>query len=1830
MIIKCFQEQADKHPEKAAVKTKDVELTYDQLDRLSNIVANNILLQLRNNENRGLRAVLLFEHGIGMIVGTLGALKADVVYIPFDPSYPEKRLQYMLDHSEAEIIITNDNNCGLAEKLAVQAKRSIWMLNIDQPAVMSEKEIEREANVNGLVYILYTSGSTGTPKGVMQNSKNILHFVRNYIEKLDIGTDDRLTLFSAFSHDAAVIDIYSGLLSGATLYPLNVRQQTKISDLYGWLKDEKITIWHSVPTLYRYFINELCKEDPLELRCVVLGGERVVEKDVTSFKKWFKNSTLINLYGQSESSYNSSQIINDMADFDGINLGDPIRDTSVLIVNDKGHIAAPFSAGEIVVASEYLALGYWKDKEKTEKVFKNHNELGRIYKTGDLGRFNEAGAIEYLGRKDFQIKVRGYRVEIEEVENCLLKHPAIKDAAVVSNEDESGSVYLSAYFTSAEELGGEDVRAYIANELPYYMVPSFCTRIDQLPITPTGKTDRKALIQISENNNREKAYESPRNELEYKLVGLWENILHVDRIGINDNFFELGGHSLKAASLSTAIQKELNYEISLKEIFKIQTIKGLSEYMVGLDRKSCFRIAPAEESMYYDLSSPQKRIFILQSWEPKNTSYNMPGAFAIEGHLNMEKLKNAFSLIIRRHEVLRMSFHLIGERIVQTVHPEATLDIACIETREGILEDELRSFIKPFDLTKAPLLRVRILRLSEEKHILLFDIHHIISDGMSLKIFFKELVSLYEEERFPPLNIQYKDYSVWQNKTLKSDVIKKQEEYWLDYLTRDSTEELIPVLNLQTDYPRPIKQSYEGDTIRLVIRPELTFKVKRAAEGAGVTVYMVMLAAYNILLYKYTEQEDIIVGSPVAGRRYADTENLIGMFVNTLAMRNHPRNNMTIRTFLEEVKKNAINAYENQDYPFEELVEKLNIKRDLGRNPIFDTMFSLQHEEEEKISLNSVKFLPHPFDTKTSKFDISLNALETKETIALIFEYSTRLFSKDTISRMALHYVKILEQLTEDQDRKLSEIDILTEEEQILLIHEFNNTKADYPKNNTIHELFEEQVRKTPESVALVYNDVSLTYRELNEKANQLAGILGEKGIGCEKLVGIMTRRSFEMIIGIMAVLKAGGAYIPIDPEYPLDRIRYMLDDSRAEVLLTHNNLACQLNFKGDIIDIGNQSLYTGRNSPDLEKMSGPENLAYVIYTSGSTGRPKGILIEHKSVVNFISSISKNIDFEQYKAILALTTISFDIFVLETLLPLAKGLKVVIADELQQLDSTLLAAVIEKNKVEILQTTPSRMQLMISSLQNPAVFNSLKAILIGGEALPQNLLAELKKRTSARIYNMYGPTETTVWSSFGELTDTERVDIGRPIANTRVYIIDKGNKLKPIGVAGELCIAGDGLARGYLNKKGLTEEKFVQDLLYKDEKMYKTGDLARFLPDGRLEYIGRLDDQVKIRGHRIELSEIETLLRGYPKIREVAIVAKSEQNGNKYLAAYYTAASEIAVTELRENLSKSLPDYMLPEVYVYMEKLPLTPNEKIDRNALPDIEDRRPMLAMEYKAAETEVETALVSIWKDILKRELIGVYDNFFDLGGNSLLLIKMHSEMEKKYPQKVKITDIFAYPSISKLSKLIEDRDKDNSKDIKLKTLKLPLEYFKAQHEDNGDFIHLSLDEHTYSRFVEIDKKHKISISDILLGAFVYVMYELSGRQDVPINILINDYESLLPLNFELENLQNIRELLQLTKQKKDHFNISDTLPLQHLKSILINKEPGDVILQFLYNWRGQQILSTSFFDIIVKAYTDTDSDTIDLTFEYNTRLIRAEKMNELVYYYISTLEAIVERVF
>ncbi|MCH7324060.1 amino acid adenylation domain-containing protein, partial [Solibacillus sp. MA9] len=884
-------------------------------------------------------------------------------------------------------------------------------------------------------------------------------------------------------------------------------------------------------------------------------------------------------------------------------------------------------------------------------------------------------------------------------------------------------------------------------------------------------------------------------------------------------------------------------------------------------------------------------------------------------------------------------------------------------------------------------------------------------------ILINEFIELYNGKELKPLKLQYKDFAEWQNKFLNSEEIKIQEEYWINIFSDE-----IPVLNIPTNYKRSVIKSFEGDDVGFELDERIIEQLKELTKETGTTMHMVLLSAFYILLSKYSRQEDIVIGVPVAGRSHVDLQNIIGIFVNTVALRMKPVGGKDFTEFLNEVKENSIKAYENQSYQFEALIEKLDVRRDASRNPIFDVMFNMVDIETENMNeFDGFILKKYNGEKRTSKFDLTLNVTQSDKTLRFTMEYCTKLFNKETIERLGKHFIRILENVVDNTEIELNKIDLLTEEEKVKLFYEFNNTKVDYPKEKTIQQLFEDQVEKTPDNIAVVFEDKRLTYRELNESANRLAIELRRKGVKADSIVGIMVERSLEMIIGIIGVLKSGGAYLPVDPRYPRERIEYMLEDSKCQILLSETSLLGKVKFKGYILDLYNSDFQCGE-SRNPEKINSFKDLAYVIYTSGSTGMPKGVMIEQQQVNNFIHGITKETKLNSYKNILCITTVCFDIFGLETLVPLTNGLKVILASSDVSVDSKKLARIIDENKIEVMQSTPSRLNILLENEDFQESINHLKLVLVGGEEVTSSLFNKWNKHNNTKIYNVYGPTETTIWSTIKLLEQDGKITIGRPISNTSIYILNK-DKQMPIGVEGELCIGGDGVARGYLNRAELTAEKFVGNPFELGKKVYRTGDLARWLPDGNIEFLGRIDNQVKIRGFRIELGEIENRILQHKRIKEAAVVVKENKENEKYICAYVVSDKEMKDLKLRDSLRGTLPEYMIPSYFVQIEKMPLTPNGKLNRRALPE-----PILeenTIECEAPRSEVEKVLAELWSAVLGIEEVGINDNFFELGGHSLkatiLLSKIHKVLNKEIP----LNEIFRLPTIKELAEFLEGQE-------------------------------------------------------------------------------------------------------------------------------------------------------------------------------------------------------------
>ncbi len=993
----------------------------------------------------------------------------------------------------------------------------------------------------------------------------------------------------------------------------------------------------------------------------------------------------------------------------------------------------------------------------------------------------------------------------------------------------------------------------------------------------------------------------------------------------------------------------------------------------------------------------------------------------IQGNLNHELFEQAFKEMLRRHEILRTSFEMENGEPVQKVHKEVDFKLGYLEADEEELERIMQDFVKPFELTEAPLLRVSIVQTDQNTSLLLFDMHHIISDGTSMSILIDEVAKLYQGEELPELRVQYKDYSEWQNQWIKTEQIKPQEQYWLSTLGEE-----LPILNLPTDYPRPSTRTFEGERMALFLNELQVEKLHQLAQDSGATLYMVLLAGYNILLSKYTGQEDIIVGSPIAGRHHADIEQVLGMFVNTLAMRNYPSHQKTVLEFIHEVKEHAVEAFANQHYPFEKLIDQLKVQRDVSRHPIFDVMFVLQQNRPENIDLGSLTLTLYPINDRTSKFDLTLTVIETEKGLEVSLEYSTALFKKATMERMMQHYITVLEQMTGNEHTLLSEITPLTMEEQQQLLLQVQSTQVGYPREKTIHELFEEQVKVTPDHIAVSYEGQTLTYQVLNKQANQLARLLRKKGVKPDSLVGLMVNRSLDMVVAMLAILKAGGAYVPIDPEYPESRITSTLIDSHAELLITSRE-ACPASVSEslhlDIIyyDHSSESLAL-EDAENLSPVNTAQDMAYVIYTSGSTGVPKGVSIEHRNVVRLLHNDKMPFDFTERDVWTMFHSMCFDFSVWEMYGALLYGGKLLIVSRDTAKNTGEFYKLVKAEKVTVLNQTPTAFYHFANEdLLQPNTELSLRYVIFGGEALqPIKLKAWMDNHPTVKLINMYGITETTVHVTYKEITSVEVEsnvsNIGKPIPTLNAYIMDQNQKLVPIGVEGELYVGGEGVARGYLNRPELTTEKFIPNPYHSNEILYRSGDVVKMLPDGEMIYLGRVDHQVKIRGYRIELGEIENRLLMHPEISEALVLANEDQEGHKALCAYLVASREVEVSELRAFLIQDMPNYMVPSYFVTLDKMPMTSNGKIDRKALPE-PAKLMMKGQSYLAPRNEVEERLKDIWEKVLGIENIGIENPFFELGGDSIKAIQVSARLFQE-GYKVEIKDIFRYPTIAELS--------------------------------------------------------------------------------------------------------------------------------------------------------------------------------------------------------------------
>ncbi len=1634
-LHELFEQQVERAPDAIACVFENHQITYGELNQRANQLAR--YLQQRG-VGAGQRVGILVERSLEMMVGLVGIQKSGAAYVPLDPYYPAERLRLVLDDARVPVLLTQH---ALLPSMPEHAAEVIcldsdWL----QIAQQSTSNPRASAKPEDLVYVIYTSGSTGRPKGVQVPHRAVVNLLSFMARELRMGPDDVFPALASFAFDMCIPELYLALVTGGRVVLARREMASNGEDLAALLRATGATIVHATPTTWSLLLEAGFTGKGIKR---AIGAEPLPRELCNRLLE--ADNSLYNFYGPTETTVWSAFHHFRSAE-EPVVVGRPLANTQIYILDTHLQPAPVGVPGEIHIAGDGVTCGYLNLSELTAEKFIpdpfSAEPSARMYKTGDIGSFLPDGRIEFAGRVDNQVKIRGFRVELNEIETVLARHASVQDCVVVAREDVSGDKRLVGYVVppTGITIKPADLRTWVKERLPEYMVPAAWVEMARLPLSPNGKVDRKNLP-VPDYARPELAdeYQGARTPSEEVMAGIWAEVLRLDQVGIKDDFFQLGGHSLLATQVVSRIRQAFEVELPLRALFEAPTIAGITERVELAQREQRGLLAPpivlAPRNQHLPLSFAQQRLWFLEQLESNSSSYNVPYMVRMKGRLQTQVLQNTLNEIVRRHETLRTSFRIVNGEPVQVIAPELRMpmfieDLTSLPeiSRENAARRRAAEEVeKPFDLATAPMLRAILLKLADEDHILILNTHHVISDRWSLGVLWQELAALYEAfaagrlSPLPELPVQYADYAVWQREFLAGETLEKQLAYWKKQLAGAPAS-----LDLPTDHPRPAVQTHRGAKQTVVLSKALLDSLRQLSRSEGVTLFMTLLAAFDVLLSRYSGQPNVVVGTPIAGRNRAEVERLIGFFVNTLALRTDLSDDPSFRELLARVSETAMGAYAHQDLPFEKLVEELKPDRDLSRNPLFQVMLVLQNVPDPVKKIADIDVTPFGVGGQGSQFEITLNVSELPDGLRVSATYNADLFEAGTMERMLRHFEVLLEGAIDYPATRVSQLPLLTEAEEHNLLTAWNDTWTEYPRDLCLHQILEEQAHRKPEAIAVEFQDQTLSYAELDARSNQLARVLRERGVRAESLVGVCMERSLEMVVALLGIMKAGGAYVPLDPAYPCDRTKYVLEDAHVSLLLTQQSMLASLpstSAETICLDPGWQTFEgvgTGRVAAEVT----PENLAYVIYTSGSTGRPKGVQLEHRSVVNFLYSMRQKPGLTANDVLVAVTTLSFDIAGLELYLPLLAGGRVVVASREAALDGLLLMQLLQQSGATVMQATPTTWRVLLESgwQGDPGL-----KVLVGGEALPADLARQLAL-CCGPVWNMYGPTETTIWSSVYEVdaSDEKLVSIGKPIANTTFYILDGNQQVVPEGSAGELYIGGDGLARGYFERDELTTEKFVSHPFDSrpGARLYRTGDLARYRPDGNVEFLGRIDNQVKIRGFRIELGEIEAVLSGQSSVQECVVIAREDVCGDKRLVGYVVpaAGSTINAADLREWVKGRLPEYMVPAAWVQMASLPLTPNGKIDRKNLPAPDYERPELAGEYHGARTPAEELIAGIWAEVLRLNQVGVEDDFFQLGGHSLMATQVVSRIRQAFQVELPLRTLFEAPTVAGIAERVE----------------------------------------------------------------------------------------------------------------------------------------------------------------------------------------------------------------
>lgn len=1654
LIHHFFEEQAAKRPDAIAIESEGEKMTYRVLNDRANQLAHCLI---EAGVRPGTLVALYLNRSPEMIIGLLAILKAGGAYVPIDPAFPQDRITYMLEDSNALVVITES---ALA---AGMQRRQAHLICIDEDGT----EIGTHSILNPAVaiscqtvcYTIYTSGSTGKPKGVQITCQALLNLMLAAKQSMDFNENDVFLATTTISFDIANLEIFLPLMIGAQI---NIASQDVVNDperLSRLLADSRASVMQATPTAWKMMIQSgWAGHKPLT---ILTGGEPLSRMLADELLK--RSSVVWNCYGPTETTvYSTFWKVSERDET--VLIGRPVNNTLVYVLDEQRQLTPIGVVGELYIGGVGVALGYLNRPElNAERFFSNpfvSDPGARMYRTGDYVRLRADGQLEYIGRLDLQVKIRGYRIEIGEIESVLGKHSLVRECAVnVYQDKETEDKHLIAYIVTQDGsmLDQREWRRWIKESLPDYMVPQVVVQLDQMPVTPNGKIDRKRLPEPISVSREGGGRVLPRTTLEVDLAKMWCDLLHLGEVGVFENFFELGGHSLLATRLVSRIRRECGIEIPLRALFELPTIAELAHEIA--ERSSVHSDAtvspiPVMRDARVPLSYNQQRLWFLNQLEPDNPFYNIPVGLRVSGEVDKSAFCASVEAIIERHEILRTTFDVVDGEAVQRIQEHMKLDVLTFDLRDvSELErtDRVVEFMqneaqKPFSLSSGPLLRMTWLDTAAQEHIVVLVFHHICFDLWSVRVFLQELSTLYEAQIagksavLPALPIQYVDYAYWQHRYMEDGHLRESMSYWKKTLAQS-----VPALELPTDRPRPPIQSYRGghETIRL--SPGLYQELQSFNQGEGTTMFMTLLAAFKVLLYRYSGQEDISVGIPIANRNRSEIEDLLGFFTNTLVMRNQVNGSMKFTKLLQLVRQNALDGYAHQDVPFEKVVEELQPNRDLSRTPLFQVMMAYLENGYQSISTTGIKLETISIATATSKFDLTLFVAEQEDRLDLTFEYNSDLFDRRTIRRMMDHLSRLLSDITQQGNKSVAELRLQGDEEHDQWMRRVTSCSDEIVySEQPVQHIFEAIAAQIPDNAALRFMDEQMTYAQLNERANRLAHLLKAHNVVSDVPVGICMERSFDMIVAVLAIIKAGGAIVALDPQYPRERLAFIIDDANPRVIVTTRGWVEQVSGRVEtailcLDDLQDELKKASSANPEHE--TSLDQLLYLIYTSGSTGKPKGVAMPHRSLSNLIQWQVRQQDAQARKT-LQFTSLTFDVSYQEILATICSGGELLLIADHVRRDPMQLLDVLIKEQVERLYIPFVGLQQLAEAA---ALYNQvpvhLKEVITAGEQLQispsiRRLFANIP---NVSLHNQYGPSESHVVTAYrlqGNADEWPQLPpIGTPVSKANVYIVDRDGQLAPAGVYGEIYIGGECLARGYLNLPDVTAEKFAADpfRLATNARMYRSGDVGRYLADGQIEYVGRIDGQVKIRGYRIELGEVEAVLVQHPSVKESAVTIYNDNLGEKRLAAYVVLNEQPAIGEeekaslirIRQTLQQKLPAYMVPHAITRLEAIPLTATGKIDRKALPAVTpSSMESTGVHYLAPVSHVERTISAVWSELLGVRQVGLRDNFFDLGGHSLLVVRACQKIGEALNRTVETMEMFKYPTVSLLAEALVPR--------------------------------------------------------------------------------------------------------------------------------------------------------------------------------------------------------------